>query len=117
MSAHDDARRVNLSLEDRPIGEYVIDATMWFRDALDQDPERFVITFENAFTLRQHLDNAIDSLANRRTIDALCGSCDLCGNTRMVHPLRYGRPVAEHCPTCHPKIEAAKIAFKNGTPP
>lgn len=100
----DDRRHVNL--EDRPVGEYVADVKVY--DVLAPDVETtFTLTLDDLYALQLHTGNAIRSLQERQTLDALCGDCLQCGNTRMVHVERGGRTDwTEHCPKCWPKIEA-----------
>lgn len=34
--------------------------------------------------------------------DMAAGHCATCNNLRMIHPLKHGRPTAQHCPDCWP---------------
>lgn len=111
------SRRHSLSADDRPLGEYVVDFRLFDHSTHTAEPLEFSLDIRAVESLRVHLDNALDSLHERLLRDAVCGPCEECGNTRMVHPLRHGRPSAEHCPTCWPKWTAARVAMSEGRPP
>lgn len=107
----------HLYLEAKPLGDYVAQCRM-VPDTLKPDEEvLFALDLKRLFTLRQHIDVAIDRILDRQISDAICGDCDLCKNTRMVDVGKNGRPWTEHCPACHPKLEAAQRAFAEGRPP
>lgn len=104
-------RVLNINAEDRPIGDYVVDLRInTFLDGtiatIDYD-----LTLDAARSLRDRLIGAITGVERRILDDVTAGPCDLCGNVRMIYPLRHGRPSAEHCPICRPRLRGVRSAI------
>lgn len=112
MAREDRIKAQSVRIDDRPIGDYVIDLDVDLYDPESNSGERFEFSLEldNALSLRQHLDNAIDSLFRRQMADLVCGDCEVCKNVRMVKGLGPGgtRDWIEHCPECKPKLDAMR---------
>ena len=106
--AHENRRKASgLYIDDRPLGEYLVDIDIaFFEDGTVGEPIRIALDLVEAQRIRLAIDNAIDALRNRQRVDLVCGDCVTCGNTRMTTIKRPSRkdPEAIHCPVCHPKI-------------
>lgn len=56
----------------------------------------------------RNLQASYETVQRRRLVDAICGDCSMCGNTRMVtEKKKNGYDSIEHCPRCTPKIAHA----------
>lgn len=99
----------HLSIEETLIGPYVARVRVF---PLDNDHRgtlaaEYEVSLRTLYSLRTHIDNAIDGLEHRRLVDAVCGDCSQCHNTRMVNVTRGGRDDwRDHCPVCRPKLLA-----------
>lgn len=113
-----DPSRTQIRCDDRPLGPYVIDFKM-IPDILNSEEGvvDFSIDVAKLETLILHANNALASLRHRMFIDAVCGPCKVCENTRMAIEEVNGREMSVNCPRCHPRIVAANAAIKRGDPP
>lgn len=109
MSAH-------IYLTDKPLGPYV--GLMEISEPSGSGEYNLAykgeVDIRLLMVLRQHIDNAIDALLHRQLVDAVCGDCEVCKNTRMATEERHGRPWSIHCPVCHPKILAHEEILSKG---
>jgi hypothetical protein len=117
VTALDRPRKVAISAEARPLGEYVADLRIRFHHDMETEALRVAMDLKDIEHLQQHLVNVHQALTDRQLADAICGDCETCQNVRMVDREKSnGRvsPRGFHCPVCKPKLDAAREVLKHG---
>lgn len=105
---------LHIRLEERGLGPYTARVEV-LDDILAKDPAvAGEVSLRDLYTLRLHIDNAIAGLEHRHMVDAVCGPCALCDNTRMELVERHGRMTQVHCSVCKPLIDAAEDLMRTG---
>lgn len=102
-----------MTAEATPIGPYTV-RVYGCEEILNSEETRFEyeIAVKKAEDLITKLQLAVSSIKHRQLVDAVCGNCKLCENTRMVSEKRPNGQSnwIEHCPKCKPKIQKARAS-------
>lgn len=77
----------------------------------DFERAEHIVSYDEAFRFASNLLGMLRGLADERMRNAVAGACETCGNSRMVHVEKHGRPWSEHCPDCHDRYVGAEPVY------
>lgn len=90
----------HVSLGTEQVGHMVFVTSLDTSSGSVERRDPIAISPRDAFALAAKLIQSAEHALTYAVRDAAAGDCETCGNLRMIHPERHGRPSAERCPDC-----------------